>query len=319
MRRNTAIWFLVASAVALGVACSGGSGSEKSATSQAIDDVDRRVDTILADGGPSFGEFNRDELRRLITADDDAPFYIVNFIKFRELAAYPDGRDAAITGREANNRYNVLPILLEIGARPVFVSEVEQQLIGSDTTWDQVAIVLYPSRQAFVSMLERTDFQQLSVHKEAAVEKSIVLVTDRKDVPVLPPVDTATLPFPPSAQDAEFTMIHLMQFAERVASTEPGQPDISGRDAIAAYEQSVALSALPLGIRPLAVFEVEGVLIGDGRPWEEVRLNRFPSHAAFRALTADPTWAAHQPGRAAALRDTYALITLPLVDSLATR
>lgn len=113
-------------------------------------------------------------------------------------------------------------------------------------------------------------------------------------------------------------MIHLMHFGDRVASTEPGKPDLSGRDAIAAYEQSVGLSALPLGVRPVAVFEVEGVLIGDGRPWEEVRLNRFPSHAAFRALTTDPTWLAHQAGRAAALADTYALMTLPIVDSVAT-
>ena len=66
------------------------------------------------------------------------------------------------------------------------------------------------------------------------------------------------------------------------------------------------------------VFEVEGVLVGDGRPWEEVRLNGFPSHAAFRALSTDPTWLEHQPDRAAALADTYALMTLPLVDSLAT-
>lgn len=35
--------------------CSGGSGSEKSAIPQAINDVDRRFDAILADGGRSFG------------------------------------------------------------------------------------------------------------------------------------------------------------------------------------------------------------------------------------------------------------------------
>ncbi len=254
----------------------------------------------------------------MMTVEHDAPFYMVNFIKFRQFAKYPDGHDATISGLEANNRYNVLPILLEIGARPVFVSNVEQQLIGSDTKWDQIAIVRYPSRHAFVSMLERPDFQQLSVHKDAAVEKSIVMVTERKDLPALPPVDTMSLPYPPTAEDSSFTMVHLMHFADRVASTEPGKPDLSGRDAITAYEQSLGLSALPLGIRPLAVFEVESVLVGDGRPWEQVRLNRFPSHAAFRALTTDPTWLAHQPARAAALADTYALITLPLVDSVAT-
>lgn len=67
------------------------------------------------------------------------------------------------------------------------VSNVEQQLIGSDTKWDQIAIVRYPSRQAFVSMLERPDFQQLSVHKDAGVEKSTVLVTESVDLPPFRP------------------------------------------------------------------------------------------------------------------------------------
>ena len=281
------------------------------------DAIDARIDTILSDGGPSFGEFNRDQLRKMMTVDTDAPFYMVNFIKFREFAAYRDGSDATLTGREANNRYNALPILLEIGARPVFVADVEQQLIGDDTKWDQVAIVRYPSRKAFVSLLERPDFQKLSVHKDAAVEKSTVLVTTMRGLPALPPVDPTTLPHPATADDKAFAMVHLMRFNERAVDATGQETQQSGRDALAAYEQAVGLAALPLGIRPAAVLEVEGVLIGDGRKWDEVRLNHFPSHGAFAALTGNPDWQSHQPDRARSLADSYSLITLPVVDSIA--
>lgn len=307
----------------LSAACSDDAGDDISdtpgasmTTTPVADDIDRRIDAILADGGPSFGDFNRDELRRMIEIEEDAPFYMVNLIKFREFARYPDGRDATLSGREANARYNALPIILEIGARPVFVAETEQQLLGDDTTWDQVAIVLYPSREAFVSMLERADFQDISIHKDAGVEKSIVMVTEARELPAIPPVaDPSQLPFPATAEDKPFTMVHVMQFAEQVPGEDGGTP-ASGLDTISEYEQAVAIAALPLGIRPAAILDVKGVLVGDGRVWDQVRLNRFPSHGAFGALRADPNWKAQQANRAEALADTYALMTLPIIDAI---
>ena len=35
----------------------------------------------------------------------EGPVMMVNLLKFREKAAYPDGRDAEISGREAYGRY----------------------------------------------------------------------------------------------------------------------------------------------------------------------------------------------------------------------
>lgn len=280
------------------------------------DAIDARIDAILSDGGPSFGEFSRAELRKMMTVETDTPFYMVNFIKFRQFAKYADGHDATVSGREANNRYNVLPILLEIGARPVFVADVEQELIGDSTKWDQVAIVRYPSRKAFMALLERADFHALSVHKDAAVEKSTVLVTSMRDLPPLPPVDPATLSNPATADDKAFTMVHLMRFKDRATDGSGKETQLSGRDAIANYEQSVGAAALPLGIRPAAILVVEAALIGDGRSWDEVRLNHFPSHGAFTALSANADWQSHQSERAGSLADTYALIALPIVDSI---
>jgi hypothetical protein len=108
-----------------------------------------------------------------------------------------------------------------------------------------------------------------------------------------------------------------MRFNEQAMYADGRETDLSGREVINQYEQAVGPAALPLGIRPTAALEVEAVLVGDGRGWDEVRLNRFPSHAAFRTLTADPDWMSHQPDRAAGLADAYALITLPIIDTIA--
>ena len=322
MLRRSLLAALMLAAVAL-VACNSAGEDEGPATSvpgqpsaaPTPDLVEERIDALLDGPQPSYGELNRQQMRRMITVADDGPFYMVNFIKFRELALYPDGRDADLTGREANARYTVLPILLDIGARPVFVADVERQLIGDSTTWDQVGVVLYPSRAAFLAMIERPDFRSIAIHKNAGVEKSIVLVTEPIDLGGVPPsIDPNALPYPATATDSAFMMVHLMEFRKRAEYADGRETDLTGRQAVERYEQSRVEGAVPLGIRPVTWLAVEGVLVGDGREWEEVRLNRFPSHATFAALAAQPS---ALEDRAAGLEDTYALMTAPIfVDDL---
>lgn len=61
----------------------------------------------------------------------------------------------------------------------------------------------------------------------------------------------------------------------------------------------------------------EGTILGDGRQWDEVRFNAFPSRAAFFAVAADPDRSAAQADhRDVAVADTYALVLRPLIDRL---
>ena len=60
----------------------------------------------------------------------------------------------------------------------------------------------------------------------------------------------------------------------------------------------------------------QGVLIGDGREWDEFRINHFPSHAAFDELISNPDWADGKYHRDAGLDDTYSMQTLPIVNTL---
>ncbi len=161
-------------------------------------------------------------------------------------------------------------------------------------------IVKYPSRAAFVEMQTRPDFQARHVHKDAGMEQTIVLAGEPMHLPQFPELPPFELP----AGDQPFVMMHVMKFGE------------AGRDALTGYSASAGAAGLALGVRPGAFFRVEGTVVGDGRTWDEVRFNRFPSHAVFDALRANETHRSGQQTRTAALQDTYTMMLLPIIDRL---
>lgn len=283
--------------------------------------VDARIDALFGD--VPFGTVNRAQARRMLeTAPaDDGPFYMVNFIRHGERAVYRDGRASDLTGEEADALYGqlVLPILAGIGARPFYLGGVERApLPGDGAGWTQVAIVLYPSRAAFVAMLGRPDFRAAAPHKVAGVERSIVLVTEPAPGQLpedLRRVDLTMLPFPPTSDDPPVNLVHLLDFNDRAQYADGRRTDLTGREAFEIYEQNRIPQALPLGVRPGITLEVEGELIGDGRAWEEVRLNNFPSRAAFEELVrTESLTAAGYEHRLAGLADTYAVLAAPIVN-----
>ncbi|MDG2304353.1 MAG: hypothetical protein P8R42_06800 [Candidatus Binatia bacterium] len=97
--------------------------------------IEQRIQRIFPDE-PSFGVVDREQVRRMleVSPEDDAPFYMVNLIRHRERAEYEDGRENDLTGAEADGIYGglILPILASVGARPVFVANVEVNLIDAD-------------------------------------------------------------------------------------------------------------------------------------------------------------------------------------------
>ncbi|MDH3705055.1 MAG: hypothetical protein OES57_03265 [Acidimicrobiia bacterium] len=260
------------------------------------------------------------EMQRVAGTAEDGPFYMVNLLDFHdELADYPpDSEFYGSTGREANDRYSevVLPALASIGATPVYVGAVERSLIPGEVEWEQIGIVHYPSRAALLEMSAQPDFVAGSVHKDASLANTFAMVTDRLELPESPPVDPASLPHPPTDDDPGFMMVHVIDFHDE-ARYEPGdEPDdapISGEEAVQRYSLNAGVVAAPLGVRPRAWFDVQGALLGDHQRWEQVRLNEFPSVAAFDTLTSDSTWQSGSFHRTAGINETYALMTRPLV------
>ena len=263
---------------------------------------------------PSFGGGNEELLQRMIAAPTEGPFYMVNLIRYREKAEYPDGRETDLTGREANALYAPFEFLAAIGARLVFNSEVSVQIDGDDTVWEEVAIVEYPCPLAFFAMLSHPEFQARAIHKEAGVEKTIVMVTELGPSPLPEGFVPPESPYPATEEDPAFELIHVMDFHE-IAQYEEGadEPERTGEEAWEMYAVNGSEAAQRVGSYPTALFLVQGVLSGDDRPWDQVQIVHMPSLQGFLALLDDETRQAGSYHREAALAHNYSLITYPSV------
>ena len=103
---------------------------------------------------------------------EDGPFVMVNLLKFRDRAAYPDGSDPELSGREAYARYGaaVQACLAAVGGRSVFAGAVTDLMLGEvDELWDMVALAEYPSRAAMLKMVSSPEYQAIEKHRVAGL------------------------------------------------------------------------------------------------------------------------------------------------------
>ena len=106
------------------------------------------------------------------TGAEDGPFVMVNLLRFRERAAYADGADAQLSGREAYARYGagVQACLAAVGGRQIYAGAMAELLIGTvDEPWDMVALIEYPSRAAMLAMIQSPAYQAIEKHRHAGL------------------------------------------------------------------------------------------------------------------------------------------------------
>src|SRR3954468_9460946 len=103
----------------------------------------------------------------------DGGIYMLNLMKYRAEADYGAAGEHGVSGREADDRYAPVDVLASIGAVVCFTADVAQ---GSDD-WDRIGVVRYPTRRSFIEMQSRGDFKEKHVHKEAAMDHTIVMGT----------------------------------------------------------------------------------------------------------------------------------------------
>lgn len=115
--------------------------------------------------------------------DRDQPIEMLNLVKFRDAAAYPEDHALAgsgLTGAEAYKNYGreTAPIIARLGAGIVWRGNWQATLIGpGDEVWDEMFIARYPSAHAFLEMVTDPDYRKAVVHRQAAVETSRLIRT----------------------------------------------------------------------------------------------------------------------------------------------
>ena len=113
-----------------------------------------------------------EQMTEFFGSGDDGPFVMVNLLKFKSKAQYADGRETDLSGAEAYAIYGaaVQKCIADVGATAGFSGAVTGLLLGEvEESWDMVALVEYPSLEAFRSMMMSPEYQKIAVHRSAGL------------------------------------------------------------------------------------------------------------------------------------------------------
>lgn len=123
-----------------------------------------------------------ESLKRLLEHEGaDGPIVMINLLRYRERAAYPPDFDAeACSGREAYQRYGEVAsrTVSSVGGRMVWLGSVQATVIAPEgEQWHDAILVEYPSREAFLGMIARPDYQAAAPHRTAALADSRLIAS----------------------------------------------------------------------------------------------------------------------------------------------
>lgn len=126
----------------------------------------------------SFIDPTRAQFDAFKTLDRDQPIEMLNLVKLRDRATYPDDHPLAsenLTGEQAYALYgkDSGPVFQKLGGSIIWRGSFETMLIGpAEERWDHVFIARYPTAHAFMAMVTDPDYRKAVVHRQSAVETS---------------------------------------------------------------------------------------------------------------------------------------------------
>lgn len=123
---------------------------------------------------------NEEQIKGFLEPSAEGPICMVNLLKFREQAEYEDGRETALTGREAYELYEqgIKKLLEGIGGGIGFWGEVKRLMLGEvEELWDMVGLAVWPSRQAMFEVMQSPEMQEISVHRTAGLAGQLNIET----------------------------------------------------------------------------------------------------------------------------------------------
>jgi uncharacterized protein (DUF1330 family) len=133
---------------------------------------------------------NRDQFRAYAESDHDGEVVMVNLLKFKDRAEGNDDDDG-LSGSDAYKRYSdeVIGMVERQGGRLLWLGRADHVFIGDvdANEWDSIALVSYPSRQAFLDMVSTPQYRDAHQHREAGLEDTVIIAC----TPLATVLDTA--------------------------------------------------------------------------------------------------------------------------------
>lgn len=115
----------------------------------------------------------KEDFARFRAADRAGAIHMLNLVRFRDRALYPDHRD--VSGAAAYRAYgrDSAPVFHRVGGKIIWRGTFEMTLIGPQSEkWDASFIAEYPSVGAFVEMIRDPVYREAVKHRQAAVADS---------------------------------------------------------------------------------------------------------------------------------------------------
>ena len=120
----------------------------------------------------------QDRVVALMGNPSPEPIIMLNLLKFRDKAAYADGRKTTLSGREAYMLYGdaMQKVVERNGGKFVFSGAIEQLVIGEvEQMWDVAALVEYPSAAAFAKIATSPEVAEIGVHRAAGLVGQLLI------------------------------------------------------------------------------------------------------------------------------------------------
>jgi uncharacterized protein (DUF1330 family) len=122
-----------------------------------------------------------EQIKALVNSALEGPVVMLNLLRYADRAT-GDAAASAITGAQSYEKYaeEVQSHLAKVGARLLWRGRADSVVIGTDADdWDEVLLVEYPSRKAFLQMVSQKDYEKTSEHRtNALVDSRLIAMTE---------------------------------------------------------------------------------------------------------------------------------------------
>lgn len=121
---------------------------------------------------------DRENWQRFKDLPRDRPIHMLNLIRFRDMADYPEGHPnhgKGLTGREAYAIYaeGFQRLVAGDGAAMVWSAPLECVVTGPEGEWDEAFVMGYPDSGTFMAMVKNEEYvRDIVPHRTAAVADS---------------------------------------------------------------------------------------------------------------------------------------------------